>query len=129
MRRPRRRRRCEHNPWFARLREFVEQDSELRGEPPDLAEGELLAWADAYYARNGDWPNAESGSIPESPSETWFAVEAALSMGLRGMEGRSTLARIAENQYPSREAGALRPLLSRGPLGPLKNSQLFQPKN
>ena len=95
----RRTKKHEPNPWFARLREFVDEDFERRGEPPELSEGDILAWADSYHARTNEWPNAGSGKIPEASGETWLAVEAALSMGLRGLEGRLTLARfLAEHR-------------------------------
>lgn len=54
----------------------------------------VLAWADAHFARHGRWPNAESGTIPESPDDTWRGVEACLRFGLRGLPAGLTLARF-----------------------------------
>jgi hypothetical protein len=92
--RHRRTKRGKRNPWFARLREFAAADRERRGELPDLTETHILAWADSFFARTGSWPNRDSGDIPESPGETWMAVEAALAFGLRGLTGGTTVVRL-----------------------------------
>ena len=55
---------------------------------------EILEWADAFRARTCNWPSHTSGPIPEAPGETWLAVEAALTLGLRGLPGRSTIRRL-----------------------------------
>ena len=67
-----------------------------RGRPPyrkksRLSMGQVLAWARAYRARRGRWPHAASGRIAEAPDLTWMAVNAALSQGLRGLPGGSSL--------------------------------------
>jgi hypothetical protein len=80
--------------WFARLRDFALADLQTRGIPPDLTEDEILEWADSHHDRHGQWPTFKSGRIPEAPGETWLAVEAALSLGLRGMPGGSTLPQL-----------------------------------
>ncbi len=82
------------NAWFASLRESVWADLEERGSLPELEIDEILDWADAYYARAGKWPAHSSGPIPEAPGETWLAVEAALTYGLRGLPGGWTLLRL-----------------------------------
>lgn len=99
MMRRRRTRRHKKSPWFAWLREFAAADLEFRDPLPDLTEDQILVWADAYFAREGEWPNDNSGDIPEAPGESWMTVEAALSLGLRGLPGGSTLARfLAEHR-------------------------------
>ena len=58
----------------------------------------ILAWADAHHARTGNWPDAESGRIPECPGGAWDVVEIALVRGSHGLPGGSqprTLARRA----------------------------------
>jgi hypothetical protein len=65
-----------------------------RGNLAPLDVQDILAWADAFHARNGDWPNIQSGPIAEAPGETWSAVHAALSNGCRGFAGNSSLARL-----------------------------------
>ena len=44
--------------------------------------------------RTGRWPNARSGPIPEAPGETWNAINAALSLGKRGLPGGSSVRRL-----------------------------------
>ena len=55
-----------------------------KGDTPPLSTMQILDWADAHYSRTGEWPNAESGPIPEAPGETWGAVYSALVGGRRG---------------------------------------------
>ena len=59
---------------------------------PPFSEERILAWADAHHRRTDSWPGARSGPIPETPGETWMAVEMALSHGQRGLPGGSSLA-------------------------------------
>ncbi len=63
---------------------------------PDLSEKQILRWADAFFERNGVWPNWYSGPIPELPGETWYAVAGALALGLRGLSHRRSLGRLIE---------------------------------
>ena len=63
---------------------------------PKLTISQIVAWADAFHARTGDWPGWESGPIPEAPSETWNAV----------LSGPSTrIARIAQRSLVERGSG------------------------
>lgn len=55
---------------------------------------QILKWADAFYARTGNWPHRDDGLIPGTNGETWNAVELALTHGHRGMPGGSSLARV-----------------------------------
>ncbi|MFI5460626.1 MAG: hypothetical protein ACHRXM_34865 [Isosphaerales bacterium] len=84
------------NTWFGFLHASVAEDLEVRGDPPELTEDEILAWADAYRARTGQWPSWRSGPVAQAPGETWLAVEAALALGLRGLPGRSTIPRLLD---------------------------------
>ncbi len=61
---------------------------------PAMSMPEILRWADEYHDRHGKWPNANSGTIPEAPGESWLHIERALNQGHRGLPGRSTLARL-----------------------------------
>jgi hypothetical protein len=61
---------------------------------PPLLERDILSWADAYHARTGQWPRADSGAIREEAGETWSAVDSALRSGLRGLAGGSSLAKL-----------------------------------
>ncbi len=95
------------------MRAFAEADEEERGPLPNLDVADILAWADAWHARTGDWPIYRSGAIPEQPGETWMAVEAALFFGLRGFPGGATLARLLAEHRNKRNRVDL-PLLSAG---------------
>jgi hypothetical protein len=72
----------------------MEHDLAERGEPPELSDDEVLAWADAHHERTGEWPIWRSGPIPESPGETWLAIEAAFTFGLRGLPSGATIPRF-----------------------------------
>jgi hypothetical protein len=52
----------------------------------------ILRWADRYHARHGQWPRVHTGPIPGTQDETWFKVSTALTVGLRGLPGGSSLA-------------------------------------
>jgi hypothetical protein len=82
------------NAWWPFLRDFAVADLQERVDSPELTEETILAWADAFHVRHGDWPTCHSEAIPESPGETWLAMEAALTFGLRGLSAGSTLARL-----------------------------------
>jgi hypothetical protein len=61
---------------------------------PKLSRRQILAWMDAWHRRSGEWPTHKSGPIPESPGDTWWAVDAALRTGNRGLRPGSSLARL-----------------------------------
>lgn len=66
----------------------------LRSRPRDLTTAEVLQWADSHHARTGKWPRKSSGTIPESPSDSWNAVHNALMRNGRGLTVRMTLAQF-----------------------------------
>jgi len=76
------------------LRAQASADRAQRGKLPDLTENQVLAWADAFFARTGSWPRTKSGAIPESPGETWRDVEVALLLGIRGFPRGGSLGRF-----------------------------------
>ncbi len=85
--------------WLRLLRAEVADDCERRGVPRDLDENEVLSWADGFRSRNGGWPTAQSGPIPEAPGETWLLVAAALELGIRGFPpGRSLAGFLGEHR-------------------------------
>lgn len=61
---------------------------------PPLTEEEILQWADAFHAKNGQWPRVKSGAIDEAHGDTWTAVDQALRNGLRNLPGSSSLAQL-----------------------------------
>ena len=54
----------------------------------------ILLWADAHFIRCGKWPNRGSGSIVDSPGDTWNAVQLAMRRGSRGLPGGTTLTKL-----------------------------------
>ncbi len=77
---------------------------------PPLNEPQILAWADAYQARTGSWPAADSGTIPDSGGEKWLSVDNALRLGLRGLPGHSSLAQVLARCRGVRNRKRLPPL-------------------
>ncbi|HKI36246.1 MAG TPA: hypothetical protein VKA46_30595 [Gemmataceae bacterium] len=69
---------------------------------PHLFEEQILAWADAWYGRTGQWPNADSGPVPEAPGETWMAVDTALRAGARHLTAGGSLARLLAEKRGAR---------------------------
>ena len=61
---------------------------------PRLDVEQILAWADAHREATGEYPHAESGPVRAAPGETWAAIQSALSKGLRGLPGGSSLAQL-----------------------------------
>ena len=61
---------------------------------PVLSIEQILAWADVHHQRTGRWPNENSGPILETDGETWIKITTALRKGLRGLNGRTSLARL-----------------------------------
>lgn len=55
----------------------------------------ILAWADADHERTGKWPKQYSGPIRSGPAgENWKRIDSALRIGLRGLPGKSSLAKL-----------------------------------
>jgi len=82
-----------------------------RKQLPPYTEAEILRWADAHYARTGEWPTAKAGPITDAPEETWTAVQVALCQGRRGLPGGSSLALLLADQRGVRNTWS-RPILS-----------------
>ncbi len=61
---------------------------------PQLEIDQILKWADAHHQRIGEWPTLDSGSVHDSPDETWSSIGRALYNGGRGLPGRSSLAQL-----------------------------------
>jgi hypothetical protein len=61
---------------------------------PRLTEEVVLAWADAHKAYTGAWPTTCSGGLADAPGETWRRIDVALSVGLRGLPGGSSLMKL-----------------------------------
>lgn len=73
--------------------------AEKRGVPnrlalPKLTVKQILKWADAHHKRTGQWPIRDSGDVLDAPGEKWSMIVGALSRGLRGLPGGSSLAQL-----------------------------------
>ena len=77
---------------------------------PPFTEQQILAWVEAYHKRTGQWPKADSGTIPKSNGETWYRVEYALRYGKRGLRGGSSLAKLIAARWGLAYRTGLRPL-------------------
>jgi len=62
---------------------------------PKLSEEQILEWMDEHHARTGEWPTKDSGPVQACPSEHWLAIDGNLYKGLRGLPGKTSLARLA----------------------------------
>jgi hypothetical protein len=74
---------------------------------PRLSRQQILAWADAHQQRTAAWPTAQSGQVAGAPGETWRALDSALRLGLRGLPGGSSLARLMAQERGVRNLQAL----------------------
>jgi phage-related protein len=63
--------------------------------PPDLTIPQILAWADAFHRKTGEWPGHLDGTIPKTRL-TWSAVHTALVRGKRGLPGGTSITRLLE---------------------------------
>ena len=77
---------------------------------PHLQVAQILKWADAHHNRTGQWPKKESGAIVDAPGEIWTDVDQVLRVGLRGLPGGSSLARLLAKHRGRRNHLALPPL-------------------
>jgi hypothetical protein len=72
------------------------------GALPRLTVVAILAWADAWHQRTGEWPVRESGLIPEATAgDMWKDIDNALIHGLRGFRRGQSLPQLL-----ARRAGA-----------------------
>jgi hypothetical protein len=69
---------------------------------PRLSRKQILAWAHDHQKRTGAWPTAQTGPITGAPGETWRALDSALRVGLRGLQGGSSLARLLTEKHDVR---------------------------
>jgi hypothetical protein len=73
-----------------------------RGRRQLLTISQVLQWADDYHKRMNKWPNLHSGRIRESLDDTWRRVDSALRLGLRGLAGGTSLARLLAERRGAR---------------------------
>ena len=74
---------------------------------PTLNIGQILEWADEHRFATGDWPKQTDGAVTGAQGEKWANIDAALSNGLRGLAGGSSLAKLLAEQRGKRNPKAL----------------------
>lgn len=67
---------------------------------PRLTVEKITGWVDAYFAKNGKWPNTRSGIIPGSYGLTWKLIDRYLRNGGRGLSGGSALVQLLAKLRP-----------------------------
>jgi hypothetical protein len=72
---------------------------------PRLTEAGVLAWAEAHRRRTGRWPRKGDGPVADAEGEYWLPVNQALHVGLRGLPGGSSLAKLLRNGQARGEWG------------------------
>jgi len=77
---------------------------------PPLTVEQILAWADAHRAHTGNWPTQYSGSINDTPGESWAGVNSALRRGYRGLPAGVTLAKLLAEHRQVRNRLDLSPI-------------------
>jgi len=62
--------------------------------PTPLTIEQILKWADVHFRKKGRWPVVKAGTVIGTTGEMWANIENALSRGLRGLPGGSSLAKL-----------------------------------
>src|SRR5271165_7485144 len=75
-----------------------------------LTAKQIVAWADAYRRRTGEWPTQDSGPVFGQLGQTWKAIDGALRRGRRGLLGGDSLPRLLARERGARHVRALPPL-------------------
>jgi hypothetical protein len=82
----------------------------LRRQVVPLTEEQILAWADAHFARTGSWPICKGGAVLDALGEKWINLDTALRVGLRGLPGGSSLPDLLAQHRGTRHVDFLPPL-------------------
>ena len=83
---------------------------------PSMAVERILEWADDFHARKGRWPTTTDGRVPADRDEKWPNVDQCLRLGLRGLPGGDSLARLLQRERGVRNKQGLPPLTEDGVL-------------
>jgi len=65
-----------------------------RRHKPALTTSMIVAWAEAFFQKHGQWPYPQSGPVAGAPGETWLNIDYALRHGTRGLSRRLSIARL-----------------------------------
>jgi hypothetical protein len=83
---------------LARLLDKHRKVRNMKGQPR-LTLDQILAWAEDHRERIGRWPTLESGLVAVAAGEKWRNIDNALKLGLRGLPGGSSLARVIQESH------------------------------
>jgi hypothetical protein len=99
-------------PGGVTLRKFLARHRGVRNKSalPHMTVAKIAAWAKAHKKRTGKWPAVKTGAIPEAPGETWSGVNAALEIGIRGLPGKDSLAKLLSRECGKRNLADVPPL-------------------
>lgn len=99
-------------PGGSSLSELLYEKRGVRRGPrvPNLTVKQVLAWADDHFRRTGAWPRVDSGPVLGAKHEKWGSIDAALGMGLRGLPGGSSIAKVLSQHRGVRVLSCLPPL-------------------
>ena len=78
--------------------------------PSRLTITKIMAWVDRHRRRTGEWPSHNSGPIEGTEEFNWRKVNNALSLGLRGLPGASSLADLLAERRGKRNKKNVPPL-------------------
>jgi len=76
-----------------------------------LSERIILRWAEAFNERVGYWPTRHSAFTDLSRREKWAIIDQALREGLRGLPGKSSLAKLLKEHRGVAKASREKPRL------------------
>lgn len=65
---------------------------------PRLTLEKVFKWANAHLRRTGHWPTAKSGTVSNSPGESWSRIDYAFIMGRRGLPKGRSLAKLKKKK-------------------------------
>ncbi|HWL94329.1 MAG TPA: hypothetical protein VNT79_12425 [Phycisphaerae bacterium] len=61
---------------------------------PVLSVDDIIAWGCDHFSRTGKWPTVNSGKVLAAAGETWSGLNSALGEGMRGLPGKSSIAKL-----------------------------------
>jgi hypothetical protein len=93
-------------PGGSSLPQFLEEHFGKRNirNLPQLTTEVIKGWIMEYRRKNGKDPVVLAGDIPGSDGETWQIVDRALTRGLRGLRGGSSLFKFIRQHLPSADS-------------------------
>jgi hypothetical protein len=75
--------------------------------PTPFTVSQILALADSHHRMTGAWPHGEDRQVHGLRGENWRKLDNALRLGLRGLPGGSSLARLLAEKRGVRNLGQL----------------------